>query len=239
MSIIAAMIDQREPAWVQQLTFGGAMTTVTLLEHGDVIATTDDGALIAIERKTPDDLLNSIRSGRLWVQLAGLRQQTPWAYLVICGTLAPTTEGGVITGRGGTGWTWASIQGALLTAQELGCMVVQAADGDFEGVVMRLSERSHRAETPIEPVRPPRLYSDAETLLAALPGIGLDRAQALLAYSETAAWALNWLTDPTATGKVEGVGPRTREAVRQALGLRDDEALCVIIRETEQVRERK
>lgn len=241
MSIVAAMVDQREPTWVQQLTFGGAMTTVTMLEHGDVLATTDDGALLAIERKTPSDLLNSVRSGRLWIQLAGIRLQTPWAYLIVQGTLAPSADGGAIVGnRGrGSGWTWASIQGALLKAQELGVMVVQAQDGDFEGAVLRLSERSHRAEMPVEPVRTPRLYSDAETLLAALPGIGLDRAQALLAYSETAAWALNWLTDPDAPGKVDGVGPRTREAVRQALGLRDDEALCVIVRETEEVRERQ
>ena len=239
MTIIAAMIDQREPEWVQQLTFGGAMTTVTLLEHGDVLATTDDGALLAIERKTPDDLLGSIRSGRLWVQLAGMRQQTPWAYLVICGTLAPGAGGGVVTRRGGTGWTWASIQGALLKAQELGCMVVEAQDGDFQGAVLRLSERSHRAEVPIEPVRTPRLYSDAETLLAALPGIGLDRAQALLEHCDTAAWALNWLTDMAAPGHVEGIGPRIRETVRQALGLRDDEALCVIVRDTEVIRERK
>jgi len=196
---------------------------------------------LAIERKTPSDLLNSVRSGRLWVQLSGMRKQTPWAYLVVCGTLAPTAAGGAIAGsRGkGVGWTWASIQGALLKAQELGCMVVEAQDGDFEGAVMRLSERSHRAEMPIEPVRAPRLYSDAETLLAALPGIGLERAQALLAYAGSAAWALNWLTDPGAPGKVDGVGPRTREAVRQALGLRDDEALCVIVRETEEVRERQ
>ena len=241
MTIIAAMIDKREPEWVQQLTFGGAMTTVAMLEHGDVLATTDDGALLAIERKTPSDLLSSVRSGRLWIQLAGMRQQTPWAYLVVQGTLAPRADGSVIVGnRGhGSGWTWASIQGALLKAQELGCMVVHAADGDFEGAVMRLSERSHRDEMPVEPVRTPRLYSDAETLLAALPGIGLERAQALLAYSETAAWALNWLTDPDAPGKVDGVGPRIRETVRQALGLRDDEALCVIVRETEEIRERK
>jgi len=240
VTIIAAMIDSREPAWVQGLTFGGAMTTVTMLEHGDVLVTTDDGALLAIERKTPTDLLNSIRSGRLWPQLAGMRLQTPWSYLVVQGTLGPTAAGGVYAGsRGGTGWTWASIQGALLRAQELGCMVVEAQDGAFEDTVIRLAARSHRNEAAIEPVRTPRFYSDAESLLAALPGIGLDRAQALLAYTHTVGWALNWLTDLEAPGHVSGIGPRTRETVRQALGLVDDEVLSVIVRETEVVRERK
>lgn len=230
MSIVAIMVDQREPEWVQRLAFGAKMHTVTLLEHGDVLATTDDGVLLAIERKTADDLLNSVRSGRLWLQLAGLRQQTRWAYLVVTGSLQPGPGGKAITDRGETGWLWSSVQGVLLRAQELGCMVVQAStDADFEPTVIALSERSHQDECPIEPVRTPRFFSEAEALLAALPGIGLDKAQALLGYANTAGWALNWLTDQESTDKVEGIGPKTRQNIRAALGLHDDESLCVII----------
>lgn len=230
MSIVACMLDTREPEWVKALTFGASMRTVTLLEHGDLLATTGDGTLIAIERKTSDDFLNSVRSGRIWPQLAGIRQQTPWSYLVITGVLLPAASGMAITERGETGWKWASVQGALLRAQELGCMVVHAAkDVDFESTVLALAARSHQDECPVEPVRLPRFFSDAEALLSALPGIGLDRAQALLAYAGTAGWALNWLTDQSSTDKVDGIGPKTRQNIREALGLRDDESLCVII----------
>ncbi len=230
MSISAVIIDQREPEWVRELTFGAQMHTTTLLEHGDVLATTTDGALLAIERKTADDLLNSVRSGRLWLQLAGIRQQTRWAYLVVTGTLLPGPGGHAITDRGETGWLWTSVQGILLKAQELGCMVIHLAnDTDFEQAVIALAERDHGEECPIEPVRTPRFFSDAEALLAALPGIGLEKAQALLAYAGTAGWALNWLTDQESTDRVEGIGPRTRENIRAALGLRDDESLCVIV----------
>lgn len=230
MSISACLVDSREPEWVKALTFGAHMHTVTLLEHGDVLATTDDGVLIAVERKTADDFLNSVRSGRVWLQLAGIRQQTPWAYLVITGTLLPGPSGMAITERGETGWKWSSVQGALLRAQELGCMVVQAAsDSDFESTVLALAARSHQDECPVEPVRTARFFSDAEALLSALPGIGLDKAQALLAYAGTAGWALNWLTDQSSTDRVEGIGPKTRENIRAAFGLRDDESLCVIV----------
>ena len=97
MAATGILIDQREPAWVQGLSFGGIPVAVTLLEYGDVHVATDDGALLAIERKTPNDLLNSLRDDRLWVQLAGLRRLTPWAYLVITGQLHRSSDGHVVT----------------------------------------------------------------------------------------------------------------------------------------------
>ena len=106
MTIAAAFIDSREPKWIHGLTFGGAMTTVTALDHGDLLATTDDGTLIAVERKTVSDLLSSIKDGRLWPQLAGMREQTSWCYLVICGQMWPSSDGHVATERGVSGWPW-------------------------------------------------------------------------------------------------------------------------------------
>jgi hypothetical protein len=57
--ITAALVDSREPQWMQSLTFGGVPTVVTLLDSGDVWAVTDDGHTLMIERKTPSDLLNT------------------------------------------------------------------------------------------------------------------------------------------------------------------------------------
>jgi len=234
MSIVAAIIDSREPAWVQRLTFGGAMVACSPLDAGDLLATCDDGALLAVERKTPSDLLGSIRDDRLWAQLAGMRKVTPWAYLVITGDLRCSTDGKVLTDSRGTAWNWASVQGALLQAQEMGVFVVQCAgDDDYEPAVLRLAARSHKPEMVVPPAREAIPMSPAERILQSLPGIGLERAKAVLKYCGTVAWALNFLTspDPVFDDKVPGIGPATKRAVRQALGLQDDEEMAVYISE--------
>ena len=79
---------------MQALTFGGAMAVVTLLEHGDLLATCDDGTLLAVEANA-SDLLNSIRDDRLWAQLAGIKALTPWAYLLVTGELRRGEDGNV------------------------------------------------------------------------------------------------------------------------------------------------
>jgi len=235
MAITAAIIDSREPAWVQAITFGGAMTAISALDAGDLLVTCDDGTLLAVERKTPDDFLSSIRDDRLWSQLAGIRKVTPWAYLVITGDLRCSTDGKVITDSRGTGWNWASVQGALLQAQEMGVFVVQCAgDDDYEAAVLRLAARSHKPEMLIPPAREAIPMSAAERVLLALPGIGPDRVAALLDYCQTPAWALSFLTCHDVEGAVTGIGPGTKRAVRQALGLRDDEELAVIVSEANQ-----
>lgn len=83
MSISAIIIDSREPDWVKQLNFGDIPTSVQLLEQGDLMAASNDGELILIERKTPDDFLNSLKSDRLMLQLANMLTVTRWAYLMI------------------------------------------------------------------------------------------------------------------------------------------------------------
>ncbi len=234
MAITAVLVDSREPAWVQGLAFGGAMKAISALECGDLWATTGDGAMVCIERKTSTDLLGSLSDERLWHQLTALRAKTEWAYLVITGVLQPSGAGMVITDRGESGWKWASVQGALIRAQECGVVVVHAAgDLDFEATVERLCARTRSPELVLKPVRTPTVLSAGEQVLASLPGIGLDKAQMLLAGMGTAAWSLVDLTDMrTKTvrglrGEVKGIGDVTKRRVRQALGLPDDTRLVI------------
>jgi len=235
VAITAVMIDQREPSWVQDLSFGGAMKAVTMLECGDLWVSTGDGAMVLVERKTSTDLLGSLSDERLWHQLAAMRAKSEWSYLVITGVLQPSPAGLTITDRGETGWKWASVQGALIRAQECGVVVVHAAgDGDYEGTVTRLCARTRSAELVLKPVRTPAVLSPGEQVLASLPGIGLDKAQALLAGVGTAAWALSELTDTrTKTvrglhGEVKGIGDVTKRRVRQALGIPDRGRLVMV-----------
>jgi len=192
MGITAVMIDSREPAWVQKLTFGGASVSVTALEVGDLWVATEDGHMLIIERKTPDDLLSSLRSGRLMVQMQRLADErviqqlrgepvTRWPYLLITGALLPGPNGKVHTPRGETGWGWGAVQGALLSIQEMGVFVAFAAsDEDYEAAVLRLAGRKRDEFQNILPARPAVPLSPQAAFLMQLPGVGEETATAVL-----------------------------------------------------------
>jgi ERCC4-type nuclease len=230
MSVSSSLIDDREPAHIQALTFGGAPTLVTRLDAGDIWITTDDGCILACERKTSDDLLSTISQGRFLPQMTELVKVSRYAYLLITGTLTPGPENKTISERGITGWQWSSVQGALLSAAELGVMAVHlASDNDIEPAITWLAERRRSPEMMIPPLRIPRVLSTGEAILAALPGIGPERARALIAYCGNAATALQFLTDMTFDqGHVDGIGDGVKVGVRKALELPNWGELCVI-----------
>lgn len=227
--ITAVMIDSREPQQFQQLKFGNAPTVVTALECGDLWASTEDGSLLIIERKTAGDLLASIKDGRLFQQAAAMRQRSVWAYLVITGILADSIDGHVVTDGRATGWRWTDVQGALLTVQELGVAVVQCAgDGQYEETVLRLARRERCTEKALAPRTLGRVLTPAEMVLTSLPGIGLERAQQLLQeWDGRTAYALAWLTQMDTWVDLAGIGNGTKLNARRALRLEDDEWLTV------------
>jgi len=146
------MIDTREPTWVQELKFGGLPVMVNKLEAGDIWAVTDDGHTLMIERKTPEDLLGSLRDERLLPQLAKLAEErqaeqlsgnpvTHWPYLLITDEFK--RSGNKVFTERETGWSWHSLQGALLTIQEMGIMIVHCGgDTDVEASIIRLGDRN-------------------------------------------------------------------------------------------------
>lgn len=227
-------IDVTEPAWVKALDFPGATTLVAPLASGDLMALCDDGAVVLIERKSAGDLLQSVRDGRLLAQAADMLKVTPWSYVVVTEPMYPGRRGQTVyeprTGRTliETGWPWASLQGALLTVQELGVGVVFAVSAeDYAACCGRLFGR-FRSVVPVAR-RDAVPMDDATRILTAVPGVGAERARALLRECGSAAWALYALTEQPNAGKyrksVAGVGPGTRHAARQALGLTGREVL--------------
>jgi ERCC4-type nuclease len=226
--ITAIMVDQREPDWVKALKFGGAPRMITLLEAGDFLVTTDSGALLSIERKTPADFLASIADGRIFNQVHGMKQLTPWTYILITGPFTPDARGMIALEGNPTGWNWGSVQGALLQCQEMGAFVVYAAgDEDLESAVLRLGEHE-RGPIKVRQEREQLTISVAEQILTALPGIGEQKAAALLKYAGTAGWALCYLTDPEFEKEVQGIGKITKQHIREALQLAEGEVISVI-----------
>lgn len=227
--LTGAMIDNREPAAIQNLKFGGVPTMRLQLEAGDLWASTDDGEMLVIERKSPSDLLGSIKDGRLLNQCAAMRDKSKWAYVVVTGALAHTLDGHIITDNRTTGWRFDDVAGALLTVQELGVGVIHCqSDSHYEQTVMRLAKRDRKATKPIEPRTQAHILTEQEKILMALPGIGLERAGLLLGEFESAAHAVAWLTwIEDFRHDVAGIGNGTKHKIRAALGLKPEEWLTV------------
>jgi ERCC4-type nuclease len=231
--ITAILIDSREPSWIQQLDFG-APSTVTALGYGDLQLLTQDECVITIERKTPDDFLNTLSGDRLFPQLAPLAEisiagrlngkASQWVYLVITGTFGQGPNRKVVTDRGVTGWDYGAVQGALASVQEMGVTVVHCAgDLDYKDCVIRLANRNRDQTTKILAPKPPLPVGMTADLLISLPGIGLERYMEMLRWSDgNVAHALCGITDLEIDCPL---GKKTRQKIRQTLGLRDNETI--------------
>ncbi|NPV77937.1 MAG: hypothetical protein HPY59_16375 [Anaerolineae bacterium] len=241
MTISAIMIDQREPEHIRQQFPDAA---VTLLETGDAWVACDDGHILLIERKTSDDLLNSLRDGRLLEQISRLvndrinqqlqgKDQTYWPYLIITGTLSPDRNGKVYTGRE-TGWAWNAVQGALLTVQELGCYVVHClSDTEYAIFIKMLASRQHDEVVDILPQKQPIPVDAKSVFLMGLPGVGLERARQILEWSGgVLAHALIGLTDLEVKSPL---GEVSRQKIRGFLGLREQQTLEFVFDDKEKL----
>lgn len=180
-----------------------------------------DGATMAIGYMDQRGFLESMRRKELSAVCIGLRALSEWAYLIIAPGLVCSSDGQKVQG---TGWTWASAQGALLAAQELGVQIIQLQHPQqVPDYVLVLAARERGAKR-VMPIREALFLTPAEQMLLSIPGLGEERVTALLAHCGTASAALLALTWPGAALPT-GFGPKTRDAARLALGLRNDEAL--------------
>lgn len=231
MAISAIMIDQREPEHIWQQFPDAA---VTLLETGDAWVACDDGHILLIERKTSEDLLSSLKDGRLLEQVSRLvenrinqqlqgKSQTYWPYLIITGTLSPDHNGKVYTGRE-TGWAWNAVQGALLTVQELGCYVVHCpSDTEYSNTIKMLGNHDRKEVIDILPQKEALPVDTKSVFLMGLPGIGLERARQILEWSGgVLAHAIVGLTDLDIKSPI---GDATRQKIRGFLGLREQQTI--------------
>ena len=235
--ITAIMIDNREPEHIQHLKFGGVPVMVCQLDSGDIQAVTSDGATLVFERKTPSDFLNSLKDDRLFVQMARMsenrKQSNYWPYLVLTGALLPNGENKIVADGRVTGWSFASVQGALLSIQEMGINITWCnGDMDFEDCIIRIGRRDRKPETRILPSRPATMLGPKIAFVSSLPGVGIEKAQEILDWSgNVPAHALIGLTDMEIKSPI---GLSLRRRLRDVLGLKDGENLEVIGTQIEQ-----
>ena len=236
--ITAVLIDSREPEHIKNLTFNGLPTAVTMLETGDIQAVTDDGCELLIERKTPDDFLNTLKDDRLFPQVARMTEKrnaqilagetpTVWSYLVITEPMTCSHDGKVITQRGVTGWSFSAVMGSILSIQELGVHVVFCnGDADFQDCVLRLGKRNRDATMRIMPARIPNVMGPKVEFLTGLPGIGIEKVQEILDWSNhNVGHALIGLTDMEIKSPI---GLSLRRRLRDLMGLQETENLVIV-----------
>jgi len=221
-------IDTREPPWVTGLSFDVPKFDWTL-SAGDAWLNCDD-VTVVVERKTLTDLLSSIADRRLFVQAKGMVELSPWSYVVVI-PLARTYGGNIVLKPGKpSGWRWKDVQGALITLQEMGVVVLwRESDSLYRDTLLWLAGRD-RSNKRLAPKRTATLLSPAERVLCDLAiSIGPDRAEILLGEHGcgSLAWALDWLTTEDPEFKIPGVGPGIRRSVRQVMGLEADNKLSV------------
>lgn len=230
-TITSMLIDTREPEPLRAALnkhFEHVIARSEMaLDCGDLWLTTSDNAMIVIERKTVPDLLQSIKDGRLTSQASKMRQKSQWCYIVVTGQFTQSDSGAVSYSHNGqwveTGWNYDSVQGALVTAQELGAIVVFSAT--YIQAIERIVNRS-RSAVKIVPARESVVFGGGELVLSALPNIGSTKALELMSEFGNAAVALDFLTDVSwQDGTVKGIGDKTKQNIRDILGLKDGQYL--------------
>jgi ERCC4-type nuclease len=184
------------------------------LAAGDIEIMIIGGDTILIERKSKEDLLESIRDNRLSNQVLRMTQITNECYLLITDNLEVGTAGlgGYVVA--GTGWNWGSIQGILRSVQQAGCCVMY--DLDLAGAIGRIINYNRDARI-IMPRKDARAATPQEAFLMGIPNIGIERAQLLLSHFGTPAMVLEWLTG-NGEPAIAGIGNATRKAVNNFFG---------------------
>ena len=177
MAALEITIDlfEQESGIPAKLAKLGASIEVRRLDAGDYWVGPDT----VVERKTVPDLHGSICQGRFWSQVGRVRRSCRYPYLVV--------EGGSLD-KGPVGRS--AIRGICLAVVRLGVRLLRAEDASDTALwLYRLSEqaqRDARRERPVYAQRP-KSTQVPEAMLAAVPGISVASARALLGRFGTVA----------------------------------------------------
>jgi len=225
--LLAVILDIHEAEWVKAIKFGDLVPAIAALHIGDAWLTTEDHTMICVEHKTASDLINSVLDDGLLNQGARMAAEGMfnWRYLIYT---MPEVRGEFVVLNGTpTKIRWRHIAGVLVDLQEMGITCISiAADSEYAGTLKWIAERDHGDIHVKAHRRKSIMETPQEHFLSALPGIDTKSAMIMKQF-ETAAWALDWLTDLHSNFKVSGIASGTKHKVRQLLGLADNMRLAI------------
>ena len=191
------LVDSREPQSIIDALSAVYSVHVSQLAAGDVNVPTPNG-LLAIERKTPSDLLSSISDGRLFDQARAMVESARFPLIVVHGSLLHNQDDFAVADGRDTRWRGVSVRAAIRAVQWAGCAIEIVPSGQF---VRAVSEAIQTASKERLPARATRAIT-FETLdprvdfLAGIPGVGAKRAQSLIDWTDDKRLcsALEWIS---------------------------------------------
>jgi len=197
----------------------GAHVEVARLAAGDYVV----GRGTVVERKRVSDLHGSVARGSFWPQLARLRDAFREPYLLIEGT--DIDRGSLHP---------AAVRSLCLAVIDLGVPVLRSYQQKDSAIwvyrlALRCQMRRKRAQGARRPDRRrPRMLpglSNAESLLASVPGISASLAGALLSRFGSVSGVVD--AGPLAWLEVPGLGPTRAKVLAETLSMQlpDDAAL--------------
>jgi len=214
---VIALVDDREPNSIHLDLKSFFEVKKLHLSVGDIMIPSAHSTCI-IERKTPGDFLSSIADGRLTDQLGNMLQTTPAPIFVIEGDIKCNRNKKVVADGRHTRWYYYSYLNMIASLQLAGAIVIHVPSRLFAETVFKIA-LWHQKDSHLTQRRVPNLgfkttFSQQLDLLAAIPGIGIDKAELLLGEFGNP-W--NVLSNVPDWGRVKGIGKKTVEKVIQFL----------------------
>ncbi len=224
-------------------------------EHGGVTVTAgdiniplSDGSILAIERKTPEDFLQSIASNHIYDQLEVMAQHAKYSAFIVTGYFEYTNKSDMVSIDGNvTKWRGASVRATMSLIQYSGCALIFCPVNQYPNMIAELyntvnkpDERIHVAKNRIITFPP---VDERIEFIAQLPGVGLKLATSLLKFAGmmdnntdsegygTVASALHWITILASMDKNErpkGWGPANILTVRKFFGLESNQYITML-----------
>lgn len=207
---IVVDVHERQSGIAETLAELGAEIEIAALPACDYAV----GAETLVERKRVLDLHAAVLKGRLWPQLGKLRAACAFPYLLVEGS---DLDRGPLHHN--------AVRGVCLAVIDQGIALLRSGyQRDSALWIHRLAVRCQQvepaAERPAYAQRPrPRPGDEtAEALLAAVPGISVSSARALLERFGSVAGVVT--ADPADWLTVSGIGPERARALEQTFKLR-------------------
>lgn len=218
------------------------------LNAGDVNILLDDGSILAIERKTPNDFLSSIADGRIFQQVESMAAFAKYSAIIVTGKFSYGEKDDMcyIDGEK-TKWRGASVRATMVVIQYSSCALIFCPPNQYCNQIAELYSTVNKPEIR-QAVRKHRIITfppvdERIEILAQLPGVSLKLANSLLKFAGmmdknkdtdgygTLASALHWLSIMSQIDKgsrPQGWGAAKILTFRKLMGLESNEYITTI-----------
>lgn len=237
------IVDTNEKATnkkvVKELEKCFSQVIVTTLIAGDVNVPLDDGSLLAIERKTPNDFLASIADGRIFEQVERMAQNAKYSAIIVTGyfTYGEKNDMVYIDGEQ-TNWKGPAVRSTMSLIQYSGCALIFCPPTRYPSQIAELYNTVNKPDER-RGIKKHRIITfppvdERVEFIAQLPTIGLKLSESLLKFAGmmdnnadeegygSIIGALHWLSIMGGISQKErpkGWGPEKILTQRKFLGL--------------------